>query len=163
MSDFAKAHKNVQAALSGLGAEFKVYDHGKLPSEIRSPLDFAGVLGYPVQRITKTLFLLSHDRQVAAAAVCSVDRRLNFKSVADVVGAKRLEVASETELHARTGYPRNGVSPLGLAPDIAVIVDSPLFEYPTLLIGGGATGIEIELSPADLLRTSSARLQRIAT
>ena len=60
-----------------------------------------------------------------------------------------------------TGYPRNGVSPLGLAGGIAVVVDSRLFDYPTILIGGGATAIEIEIAPSDLVRLSGATVQGI--
>jgi Cys-tRNA(Pro)/Cys-tRNA(Cys) deacylase len=156
-------HQNVQAAVSKLETEYKIHDHGELSSEIRSPDDFAAALGYPIQRITKTLFLRSHDGQAYAAAVCSIDRRLNFRSTAQAIGAKRVEVASSKDLQVKTGYSRNGVSPLGLAEDITVVVDRLLFDYPTVLIGGGATKIEIELSPSDLVLISGATVERITT
>jgi Cys-tRNA(Pro)/Cys-tRNA(Cys) deacylase len=90
-----------------------------------------------------------------------VDRRLNFKATASAIGTNRVEAASPEDLQARRGYPRNGVSPLGLAEDITVVVDRLLLDYPTVLIGGGATGIEIELSPADLIRISAATVGSI--
>lgn len=158
-----KLHRNVQAAISVLDAGYKVHDHGKLSSEIRTPYDFAVALGYPIQRITKTLFLRSRGGQAYAAAVYSIDRRLDFKSTANAIGAKRVEVASSEDLQVKTGYPNNGVSPLGLAGDITVVVDRLLFDYPTVLIGGGATGIEIELSPSDLVRISAATVESITT
>ena len=154
-------HKNIRTAIDKLEAGYKIHDHNKLPSEIRNPNDFAAALGYPIQRITKTLLLRSHDGQVYVAAVCSVDRRLNFKSTANAVGAKRVEVASPEDLQVKTGYPKNGVSPLGLAEHITVVVDRLLFDYPTVLIGGGAAKIEIELSPSDLVRISGATVESI--
>ena len=78
-----------------------------------------------------------------------MDRRLNFRSIANAIGTKRVEAASPEYLQIKTGYPRNGVSPLGLAEDITVVVDRLLFDYPTVLIGGGTAEIEIELSPSE--------------
>lgn len=158
----SKLHTSVQAALSGPKVEHKVHDHGDLPSEINSPHDFAAALGYPVQRIARTLFLRSHDRQSHAVAVWSADRRLNFKAAASAAGLKRVEAASPEELQAKTGYPRNGVSPLGLTGDIAVVVDGSLLGYETILIGGGVTAIEVELAPADLIRVTGATVADIS-
>jgi Cys-tRNA(Pro)/Cys-tRNA(Cys) deacylase len=163
MDEFHKLHKNVQAAVSGLEAECKVYDHRNFSSEIKNSGDFAAALGYPIQRITKTLFLSSHGGAIYGVAVCSTGQRLNFKSVADAMRVTRAEVASQDDLLIKTGYPKNGVSPLGLAGDIAVVVDTLLLDYATVLIGGGATGIEIELSPSDLVRISGATVKRITS
>jgi Cys-tRNA(Pro)/Cys-tRNA(Cys) deacylase len=163
MSESYKLHENVQAAIGRLETGYEIHDHGELSSKIRNPADFAAALGYPIQRITKTLFLRSHGGEIYAVAVCSIDRRINFKSTANALGVKRVEAASLEDLQAKTGYPKNGVSPLGLTGDIAVVVDRPLFDYPTVLIGGGATAIEIELSPADLVRISGATVESITS
>lgn len=163
MNELHKLHENVQAVLNGLQAEYKIHDHSKISSEIRSPQDFAVALRYPIQRITKTLFLSSQDRQIYAVAVCSIDRRINFKSTAKAVGLNRIEVASAEDLRTGTGYPENGVSPLGLAENITVVMDRLLLDYPTVLIGGGATAIEIELSPSDLMLISGATAESITT
>jgi Cys-tRNA(Pro)/Cys-tRNA(Cys) deacylase len=161
-SGSSKLHKSVQDALTGPEVEYKVHDHGDLLSEISSPADFAAALGYPVQRIARTLFLRSHDRQAYAVAVWSADRRLNFKAAASAAGLKRVEAASPEELQAKTGYPRNGVSPLGLTGGTAVVVDSSLLGYETILIGGGVTAIEVELAPADLIRVTGATVADIS-
>jgi Cys-tRNA(Pro)/Cys-tRNA(Cys) deacylase len=154
-------HGNVLAAISSCEADYKVHSHSKFSSEISSPQDFAAALGYQVQRITKSLFLRSHDGGTYAVAVCSINQRLDFKLTAEAIGVKRLAAAGPEDLAAKTGYPRNGVSPLGLAPDIAVVVDALIFDYPTVLIGGGAAAIEIELAPADLVQISGARVKSI--
>jgi Cys-tRNA(Pro)/Cys-tRNA(Cys) deacylase len=161
MDQIEKLHENVYAAIRGLEGECKIYDHRELATEIRTPADFAAALGYPVERIAKTLFLCSPDRKAYAAAVCSVSRRLDFKSAAGAIGVSRVEVASAEDLGVKTGYPRNGVSPLGLADGISVVVDRPLLDYPSILIGGGAAAVEIEIAPADLVRISGAAVTSI--
>ena len=163
MDDFNSLHKNVQAAISGLEAGCKIHDHNKFSSQIKSPQDFATALGYQIGRITKTLFLRTRDGRTYGVAVCSIDLRLDFKLAAEALGVKRIEAASPEDLKAKTGYPRNGVSPLGLAEDIAVVVDRPLLDYPTVLVGGGATAIEIEVAPADLIDISRATVQSITS
>jgi Cys-tRNA(Pro)/Cys-tRNA(Cys) deacylase len=163
MNDLHKLHENVQAAITGIQCDYKVHDHSEISPEIRSPQDFAAALGYPIQRITKTLFLCSQDRMIYAAAVCSIDRQLNFKSTANAIGVNHIEISSVGDLLTRTGYPKNGVSPLGLAEDIAVVVDTLLFEYPTVLIGGGAIAIEIEISPSDLMLAPRVTMESITT
>lgn len=162
MRDLSKIHENVQGAIIGLEPRYKIHDHSEYPAEIRSPYDFAAALGYPIQRITKTVFLRSRDGQAYVAAVCSADRRLNFASVANAIGAKHVAVASPEDLQVKTGYPTNGVSPLGLSQGIPVIMDSLLFDYETILIGGGAAAIEIEVAPADLARISAATVDSIS-
>jgi len=161
MDRIEKLHENVYAAIRGLEGECKVYDHRKLAAEIRTPADFAAALGYPVERIAKTLFLCSPDRQAYAAAVCSVSRRLDFKSAAGAIGVDRVELASAEDLRVKTGYPRNGVSPLGLPDGISVVLDRPLLDYPSILIGSGAAEVEIEIAPADLVRISGAAVTSI--
>ena len=163
MSETQKLHRNVEAAIRNLEAEFKIRDHGDYSVEIKNPRDFAEALGCPIECITKTLFLCSRDRESYAVAVCSVDRRLDLKSVANAIGAKRVEVASPEDLQVKTGYPRNGVSPLGLARDIVVVVDRLLLDCETILIGGGAAAIEIELAPRDLVRISGATVETITS
>ena len=154
-------HRNVEAALRGFEPKYKVHDHSRLSTTIRNPQDFASALGYNIQRITKTLFLRSHDVETYAAAVCSMDRRLNLKLAARILGAKRLEAAPLRDLETMTGYAKNGMSPLGLGKDISVMVDMSLFSYVTILISGGAPGIEIELAPTDLVLISKATVEKI--
>lgn len=156
MSELNKLHANVQASIARFGIQCQVHYHAELPVEIRSPQDFADALGYPVQRITKTLFVHSREARTFAVAVCSADRRMDFKAMADAMGVRRVEAAALGDLEARTGYPPGGVSPLGLAAEIVVVMDSLLLDYPTVLVGGGTAAVEVEISPSDLVKSSKA-------
>lgn len=142
-------HPRVASALQALVEEVVIHDHSSLPREIRSPDDFSRAVGIPLSRVTKSLFLSRPDGGYAIA-VAGMGRRIDFKRVAAALGVPRVEVASPPELEAKVGYPRNGVSPLGIPEDVPIILDAQLLDAPTITVGGGAVGIEVELSPGTL-------------
>ena len=43
------------------------------------------------------------------------------------------------------------------------MVDRPLLDYPSILVGGGAAAVEIEIAPADLVRISGAAVTSITS
>jgi Cys-tRNA(Pro)/Cys-tRNA(Cys) deacylase len=154
-------HPRVQQALLNSNLTHKVIRHADAPKPIRSPQDFADYLGYDLSRITKTLFCRSTRRDQFALAVAPMTSKVNFSVIAAALGAPRFEVADKDELQAKLGFPPHGVSPLGAA-DFPVFLDASLLQFPTVLVGGGATGIEIELAPADLVRLCSAQVISLA-
>lgn len=127
-----------------------------MPSAIETPADFAAALGYPLGRIMKTLVCRSRSNDTHVAIVCPMDARVDFKRIAQQLDCGRLETASTAELESITGYPRGGVSPLGLDDRIPVVVERRVLDYETVLIGGGAAGIELEIAPEDLIRITGA-------
>jgi Cys-tRNA(Pro)/Cys-tRNA(Cys) deacylase len=149
-------HPRVEEVLTDSGVDYKVHRHADYAGTIRNAEDFSRALDYEISRITKTLFVRTQDRTEFAALVCSMDKRIDFKAAARALGHKRLETASRDDLEAQIGYPINGVSPLGLPPAIHVVIDESLRQYPTVLIGGGETAVEVEISPEDLARACNS-------
>ncbi|GGC75308.1 Cys-tRNA(Pro) deacylase [Hoyosella rhizosphaerae] len=149
-------HVRVVRALEGHGVEHCFVDHADMATDIRSPRDFADALGYDLGRITKSVVLRSRSDDAVAVVVCGMDRKLNFKAVSAIVGAGRMEMADSDCLAAVVGYPRHGVSPLGLEGGIAVVVDRKLLDEATVLAGAGAVGVEVEMAPADLVSACGA-------
>jgi Cys-tRNA(Pro)/Cys-tRNA(Cys) deacylase len=88
--------------------------------------------------------------------VCSIASRVNFQAVGGQLGCQKAEVARPAELQDRVGYPLRGVSPIGL-DGIPVLIDEELFQLPTILVGAGEEGVEIEIVPADLERVTQGR------
>jgi Cys-tRNA(Pro)/Cys-tRNA(Cys) deacylase len=149
-------HPNVLAALERAEKSWKLVSHASLSSEIRGPQDFATALGWSVDRITKTLFVKSHDGESFAMIVCPATSKVDFHLVQLALGA-RYEVASRDELSRVVGYPSNGVTPLGAPTNIPVLVDEDLLDFETVMTGAGAVGEEIEISVSDLLLITSAQ------
>ncbi|MGH2516743.1 MAG: aminoacyl-tRNA deacylase [Ktedonobacterales bacterium] len=153
-------HPQVSAALDAAQVAYTERRHADYPATIASPADFAAALGYAVERISKTLFLRASDQQAYAAVTCSVVKKLDLPALAAHFGWRRAQVASRDELLAATGYQPTGVSPLGIA-NCPVVLDAGLFDFPTILIGGGEVGVEIELTPAALQRAAHATVLSI--
>lgn len=148
-------HNRIEAVLVAQSIPHVVRRHKDFPREIRSASEFASALGYPVERITKTVLVRDRDRQTYALVVCSSQCRMAMTRIGLALGCGRMEVASPDELAQRVGYPRNGVSPLG-CPDLPVLMDCLVMQCPTILVGGGELGVEIELAPADVVRLANA-------
>ena len=145
-------HSRIQEILQS-NTNIRVHTHADY-GVIKSPKDFANALGYPVERITKTLFMKTEGGSSSfGLVVCSIPRKLNIPAVSTAFGCRRAEMASSEELKSALDYPQHGVSPLG-AGEIPVLVDEAVFGFPTVLIGAGIAGQEIEISPNDILRLS---------
>jgi Cys-tRNA(Pro)/Cys-tRNA(Cys) deacylase len=153
-------HANVARVLAGGNIPFRVLRHAEFPEPISSPADFARQLGYDLARITKTLLVRSTDGSRFALVVAPMGFRIDFHTLATIIAVKKVQVASPPELQMRTGYPRNGVSPLGVE-GADVLLDDSLFQFETILIGSGETAVEIEIAPRDLLSLTGAVSQRI--
>jgi Cys-tRNA(Pro)/Cys-tRNA(Cys) deacylase len=135
--------------------DYTVHRHDAFSEPIHSPADFAAVLGYELARITKTLLVRSTAGDTYALAVAPMGKKVDFRGLAELMGVKRVEVAPAADLASLAGYPEKGVSPLGV-DKLPVFIDQGLFEFPTILVGAGEAGVEIEIAPADLAAITRA-------
>ena len=164
----ANPNPRVLAALPP-GAEVKVWRHAELGA-IASPSDFAAAAGAEARQILKTVLVAERSPGPAArlaepegryaAAVLSFERRIALPVLAAAMGWRACEMARPEELEAVTGYPRFGVSPLGLP--CPVFVDAGLLDLPAVFVGAGAAGVELELAPRVLIEALEASPLAIA-
>lgn len=61
-----------------------------------------------------------------------------------------------------TGYVVGGISPIGPKRPLPTVLDDSAGAYETVLVSGGRRGLDIELSPADLLAATGGTLASIA-
>jgi prolyl-tRNA editing enzyme YbaK/EbsC (Cys-tRNA(Pro) deacylase) len=150
-------HPQVHAALHRAGVRFRVHRHADQPFAIQGPADFARALRYPLERISKSLFLRCHCHSKYLVVVCPVDRKLKLTDLARLVGCQRLELASPEELAIVLGYPIHGVSPLAVGT-VQVLMDEDLLRHETVLTAAGEVEVEVEIAPADLRKVARALL-----
>lgn len=148
-------HPKVARVFVGKDTHFRVLRHADFPEPIETPADFARQLGYDLARITKTLLVRAADRSRFALVVAPMGSRVDFHRLEAAMGVRKVEVASPSELQEQTGYPRNGVSPLGV-DGVDVFMHDILLRFETILIGSGETAVEIELPPNELLSLTGA-------
>lgn len=143
-------HDQVSAAVEEFQFPVIVHDHSSFDPPVLTPKDVSRNLGISLGRITKSILLQQQSGTRFVLAVCSIDRRIDMASISRHLGLGRLEVAGAESVSDKCGYQRLGVSPLGLPRDIVVVIDTSLMAWPTVVVGGGNVGIELELSPWDL-------------
>lgn len=88
--------------------------------------------------------------------VLPVNRELDRKKAASLVGEKSLEMLHVKDLLATTGYIRGGCTALGMKKQFPTVVEESLREKESIYVSGGKRGLQLKLAPADLVRAASA-------
>lgn len=146
-------------ALTGAGVAFTLrpYDHD--PAAPSYGLEAAEALEVEPARVFKTL-LASVDGRLVVGVV-PVSGQLDLKALAATVGGKKAVMADPAEAQRVTGYVVGGISPLGQKRPLPTVVDESALGFETVLVSGGRRGLDLELSPADLVRVTGARTATI--
>lgn len=84
-----------------------------------------------------------------------VEEELLLKSAAAAAKEKNIALLPLQELTAKTGYQRGGCSPVGMKKDYPTFIWKEAMEQPFILVSGGKVGLQIELSPEDLLKVTN--------
>jgi Cys-tRNA(Pro)/Cys-tRNA(Cys) deacylase len=117
-------------------------------------MEAAVALGLDPAQVFKTLLAEVDGRLVVA--VVPVDRSLDLKALAAAVAGKRAVMAEPAAAERATGYVIGGISPLGQRRRLPTVVDASALEWPTVLVSAGRRGLDVELTPGDLVRLTAA-------
>ncbi len=95
--------------------------------------------------------------------VCCIptSAELDLKAAARAAGEKTLAMMHVRDLFAETGYIRGGCSPIGMKKKFPVLIDETCELWDTVYISGGRRGLQIELSPDDLVGFTGATVADI--
>ena len=123
----------------------------------------SSTLGVAPEQIFKTLVVaLTGGPGGLAVAVVPVPHKLSLKAAAAALGASKAVMAEAKAVTRSTGYVLGGVSPLGQRTALPTVVDSSALEWDRVLCSAGKRGLEVELSPTDLVAATSAITADIA-
>jgi len=114
-------------------------------------------LGVPMERIAKTVVLVSEGGDVVLVVV-RADRRVDQAKLARLLGFKRLRLATEEEVTSSTGYPPGGVPPVGHARRLPVYLDTELLGAGPVYAGGGDERHLLLINPEDIVRLAGAQV-----
>jgi Cys-tRNA(Pro)/Cys-tRNA(Cys) deacylase len=141
-------------ALARAGIAFTVHTYEHDPAADSFGLEAATVLGLDPAQVFKTL-LVSVDGRLVVAVV-PVAGRLDLKAVAAAVGGKKAVMADPAAAERATGYVVGGISPVGQKRPHPTVVDDSALAFATVYVSGGRRGLDLGLSPADLVALTSA-------
>jgi Cys-tRNA(Pro)/Cys-tRNA(Cys) deacylase len=147
-------------ALTAAGIPFAVHAYDHDPSAPSFGLEAAEALGIEPERVFKTL--LADTDAGLVVGIVPVDGRLDLKALATAVGAKRAVMADPAVAERRTGYVVGGISPIGQKTHLRTVLDETAELFDTVFVSGGRRGLDLELTPADLVTATGALLAPIA-
>ncbi|HET7129695.1 MAG TPA: aminoacyl-tRNA deacylase [Gaiellaceae bacterium] len=138
------------------GIEFRLHEYdGVEVADGDYALAVAAALGRPPEQLFKTL-VASVDGRLEVFVV-PADRQLDLRAV-----GKRTTLAAQAAAERATGYVVGGISPLGQRRRLPTTVDDSVFAWDTILVSAGKRGLQIELTPDDLVRLTGARVATVA-
>ena len=79
-------------------------------------------------------------------------RRFDWPKLRAHLGVRQLSLPDADEARAATGYERYAITPFGAIHAWPVIADATIVERAVVAIGGGARGVNVHVTPADLVR-----------
>lgn len=142
-------------SLQAAGTPFAVHEYAHDPDETAFGLEAANALRLDPDRVFKTL-VADVDGGLVVACV-PVSARLSLKALAAAAGAKKALMADPKSAAKATGYVIGGISPIGQRRQLPTIIDASALDHPTIFVSGGRRGLDIELTPEDLIAATKAR------
>lgn len=119
-------------------------------------------LGEPIELVYKTL-VLRGDKNGIFVCVIAANREVDLKKVAKVSGNKKAEMIHMKELLPITGYIRGGCTSIGMKKQYPTFISNEALDFPFIYVSAGKRGLQLRLSPKDLLIVANAIAADIST
>lgn len=107
-------------------------------------------LGQSIEQVFKTL-VLHGDRTGHIVCVVPGDCEVDLKALAKASGNKKVEMIAMKDLLSVTGYIRGGCSPIGMKKRFPTYSHSTALEFERIYVSAGVRGLQLEISPSDLI------------
>lgn len=107
--------------------------------------------GQDITKIFKTLILLNEKREMLVACIPGSDN-IDLKKLAKLSGDKKVEMLEMKELFNMTGYIRGGCSPVGIKKRHTAFIHQSVLIKDKIFVSGGIRGVQIVISPEDLIK-----------
>ena len=116
-------------------------------------------LGVEPEQVFKTL-VASGGGQAHLVFCLPAVLELSLRKAAAVSGSRSVSLIRQDDLLALTGYVRGGCSPLVMKKAFPTFVDESAALFETIYVSAGQRGVQVGLSPGDLLTLGRELLPR---
>ena len=141
--------RRVQQALAALGSEAQVRE---MPASTRTAAEAAAACGCAEGAIVKSLIFRGAESGQGILVLTSGSNRVHEKRLGRTLG-EGLGRADADFVREATGYAIGGVSPVGHATKMRVVIDRDLFQHPEIWAAAG--------TPRAVFPTTAAELQQL--
>lgn len=119
--------------------------------EFVDALKVADTLGQPYEHLYKTLVTIGNSKNYFVFVI-PIAEELDMKKAARSVGEKSVSMIHVKEINQVTGYIRGGCTAIGMKKQYVTRIDRSAEKQKTMIVSGGKIGVQVELSPSDLLK-----------
>ena len=146
----------------------RILDKHKIPYEILTyecdefidGLHTAEKTGAPVEQSFKTLVAQGKSKGYYVFVV-PIAEEVDLKLAAKVAGEKSIEMIHVKDITAVTGYVRGGCTPIGMKKQFPTFIHESAADFDTIIISGGRLGVQLILSPQDLIKVTRGQFADI--
>ena len=115
-------------------------------------------LGQPLDETFKTIVAQGKSGSYYCFLL-PVAEELDLKKAAKSVGEKSVELLHVKDITKVTGYVRGGCTPIGMKKQFMTVVHSSAQELEKFYISGGRIGMQIHLSPTELVNAINGKFE----
>lgn len=138
--------------------EAKEYDDdGEHPLAKGAAGRTAEKLGVDPATVYKTIVMRTETKELCVFLQSSL-HEINLKKARNAAGCKDINPIKPEELLAATGYVRGGCSPLGMKKKLRTFIDSSAIELEKINLSAGIRGMQLSVSPQDLVKACDAEV-----
>ena len=138
---------------------FKLHEYSHDPKASSYGNEAVECLNANPDQVFKTLVIstdASDNTKQLAIAIVPVSHNLDHKGLAKSLKTKKSQMADPTAAQNTTGYILGGISPFGQKKRLPFRLDDSAQNFNTIFVSGGKRGLEIEISPTNLIQVCSA-------
>ena len=138
-------------AIAGAGTPHRVV----LTEPAGSAAESAAMQGIPLGALLRTIVVRRGEDDYLFVLV-PAGRRFDWPKLRAHLGVSRMSLPDADEAQRVTGYVRYTITPFGSTRAWPVLVDASVMGEPVVAIGGGARGVNLHLTPGDLVAALDA-------
>jgi len=150
---------NAARLLDAAGVAYSLVEYA-VDEEHLEASHVAEELGEDLDRVFKTL-VLRGDKSGPFVCVIPGSLEVDLKVAARISGNKNCEMLHVKELLPLTGYIRGGCSPIGMKKQFPTFLHESALLYDTIYVSAGVRGLQLCLSPQDLIQFIDAKIYPI--
>jgi len=117
----------------------------------------AQLQGIPLDALLRTI-VVRRGADDYVFVVLGAGRQFSWPKLRAHLGVNRLSLPDADEAKAATGYVRYTITPLGSTHPWPVLVDAAVTGQPIVSVGGGVGGVNLHLTPEDLVSALGAEV-----